>query len=124
MTTAMTATPARIPSAGPRRRAAGRPARAAMRGRFAFDGGRGACPQVARRLGLLVAQAAQQESVGLIRRGHGATRRTTGEVVGEPRGIRGIERLVQAPGRQRPGAIVDDDRLARPAPEAMHPAHR
>ena len=92
--------------------------------RLAFDGGCGACPQVARRLGLPVAQAAQQESIGLIRGGHGATRRTTGKVVGEPCGIRSFERLIQPPGCQRPGAIVEDDRLARPSPEAMHPAHR
>ena len=71
-----------------------------MRRRFAFDGGRGAGPQVARRLGLPVAQAAQLESVGLVRGGHRAARGTTGEVVGEPRGVGGLERLIHVLGCQ------------------------
>ena len=125
MTTATTATPARNPERGPAAAAAGRPVRAApgppTRVRW-----RPRCVPTDRAAARAAGRAGRAAGVDRPRRPR--PRRDT------PHNRQGGRRAMRHPhgssgpssrrAASRPGAIVEDDRLARPSPEAMHPAHR
>ena len=96
----------------------------AAAGGFLLDAGRGARPQVARRLGLIVAQGAERQAVGLVRprrsRGSGQPARCSSSQAASA----SSERRVEALGGAGPGALVRRGPVVGAAADAAEAAHR
>ncbi len=120
-TTAMTARPDSAPRGTRRPLVAGRRPRFADSCSMAADGPR---PQVAGWLRRGAAHRAQRLAIGLVRRGDGGTRRTTGEMLVEPGRLGQAERSVEALGGADAGALVRRRPVVGAAADAAEAAHR